>query len=94
MRHYDRTEFRHLNDGQRYRDYDYMAEDGWVEREELQATPRPGSGTRGRSSPPHGAPPRARERLLGMLRHPGEALARMVRLVREVIEWARVIRQR
>jgi hypothetical protein len=30
MRHYDRADFRHLNDGERYRDYDYVADDGWI----------------------------------------------------------------
>jgi hypothetical protein len=29
MRHYDRADVRHLNDSERYRDYDYLAEDGW-----------------------------------------------------------------
>lgn len=29
MRHYDRAELRHLNDSERYRDYDYQADDGW-----------------------------------------------------------------
>lgn len=29
MRHYDRTDLRHLNDSERYRDYDYVADDGW-----------------------------------------------------------------
>jgi hypothetical protein len=30
MRHYDRAEFRHLDDAQRYRDHEYKADDGWV----------------------------------------------------------------
>jgi|GEM_PF-1408520 len=30
MRHYDRADFRHLNDAERYRDYDYVADDGWI----------------------------------------------------------------
>jgi hypothetical protein len=30
MRHYDRVNFRHLNDSERYRDYDYLADDAWV----------------------------------------------------------------
>jgi hypothetical protein len=29
MRHYDRADLRHLNDSERYRDYDYLADDGW-----------------------------------------------------------------
>jgi hypothetical protein len=29
MRHYDRADNRHLNDSDRYRDYDYLADDGW-----------------------------------------------------------------
>lgn len=29
MRHYERADLRHLNDSQRYRDYDYLADDGW-----------------------------------------------------------------
>jgi len=29
MRHYERAELRNLNDGERYRDYDYLADDGW-----------------------------------------------------------------
>jgi hypothetical protein len=36
MRHYDRADFRHLNDGERYRDYDYVAEDGWAQTEETR----------------------------------------------------------
>jgi hypothetical protein len=30
MRHYDRVSYRHLNDSERYRDYDYLADDAWV----------------------------------------------------------------
>ncbi len=30
MRHYDRLSYRHLNDSERYRDYEYLADDGWV----------------------------------------------------------------
>lgn len=30
MRHYDRVNYRHLNDSERYRDYDYLADDNWV----------------------------------------------------------------
>lgn len=30
MRHYDRANYRHLNDSGRYRDYDYLGDDGWV----------------------------------------------------------------
>lgn len=30
MRHYDRVSFRHLNDSERYRDYDYLGDDSWV----------------------------------------------------------------
>lgn len=30
MRHYDRVNYRHLNDSERYRDYDYLADDAWV----------------------------------------------------------------
>jgi hypothetical protein len=30
MRHYDRVNYRHLNDSERYRDYDYLGDDGWV----------------------------------------------------------------
>ena len=30
MRQYERTEQRHLNDGQRYRDYEYLADDTWT----------------------------------------------------------------
>jgi hypothetical protein len=29
MRHYERADLRHLNDSERYRDYDYLADDGW-----------------------------------------------------------------
>lgn len=30
MRHYDRVNYRHLNDSERYRDYDYLGDDAWV----------------------------------------------------------------
>lgn len=30
MRHYDRAGYRHLDDGERYRDHEYLADDGWV----------------------------------------------------------------
>lgn len=30
MRHYDRSQYRHLDDAQRYRDYDYIADDPWT----------------------------------------------------------------
>lgn len=30
MRHYDRLSYRHLNDSERYRDYEYLADDGWI----------------------------------------------------------------
>ncbi len=30
MRRYEREEFRHLDDGERYRDYDYLADDAWI----------------------------------------------------------------
>lgn len=30
MRHYDRAGFRHLDDAERYRDPEYMGDDGWV----------------------------------------------------------------
>ena len=30
MRHYHRADFRHLSDGERYRDYDYLADDGFI----------------------------------------------------------------
>lgn len=30
MRHYDRVSYRHLNDSERYRDYEYLADDNWV----------------------------------------------------------------
>jgi hypothetical protein len=30
MRHYEREKFRHLNDSERQRDYDYVADDAWV----------------------------------------------------------------
>lgn len=30
MRHYDRAGFRHLDDAERYRDYEYLGDDGWV----------------------------------------------------------------
>lgn len=30
MRHYHRADFRHLSDGERYRDYDYVADDGFI----------------------------------------------------------------
>lgn len=34
MRHYDRAELRHLNDSERYRDFEYVAVDGWADRAE------------------------------------------------------------
>lgn len=30
MRHYDRVNYRHLNDSERYRDHEYLADDAWV----------------------------------------------------------------
>lgn len=30
MRHYDRSSFRHLNDSERYRDLEYLGDDGWI----------------------------------------------------------------
>lgn len=30
MRHYHRTSYRHLDDSERYRDYDYLGDDAWV----------------------------------------------------------------
>ncbi|MCL2723482.1 MAG: BON domain-containing protein [Polyangiaceae bacterium] len=30
MRHYERRQYRHLDDGARYRDYDYLADDSWI----------------------------------------------------------------
>ena len=30
MHHYDRKSFRHLNDSERYRDVDYLGDDGWI----------------------------------------------------------------
>lgn len=30
MRHYDRAGYRHLDDADRYRDYEYLGDDGWV----------------------------------------------------------------
>lgn len=30
MRTYDRPSFRHLNDSERYRDYEYLADDAWI----------------------------------------------------------------
>jgi hypothetical protein len=30
MRHYDRLSYRHLDDSERYRDYDYLGDDAWV----------------------------------------------------------------
>lgn len=30
MRHYDRLSYRHMNDSERYRDYEYLADDGWI----------------------------------------------------------------
>lgn len=37
MRHYDRHQFRHLDDADRFRDYDYLADDVWEERSERRA---------------------------------------------------------
>jgi hypothetical protein len=39
MRHYDRTEYRHLDDAQRYRDYEYRADDEWIGPNEHPFTP-------------------------------------------------------
>lgn len=47
MRHYERAELRNLNDGERYRDYDYLADDGWP------PSPEPAS----MREPPSAAPP-------------------------------------
>lgn len=30
MRHYEREQYRHLDDAERYRDYDYLADDSWL----------------------------------------------------------------
>jgi hypothetical protein len=30
MRHYERVSYRHLNDSERYRDYDYLGDDAWI----------------------------------------------------------------
>ena len=30
MRHYDRAGYRHLDDAERYRDHEYLGDDGWV----------------------------------------------------------------
>ena len=30
MRHYDRVSYRHLNDSERYRDHEYLADDAWI----------------------------------------------------------------
>jgi hypothetical protein len=30
MRHYERVNYRHLNDSERYRDYEYLGDDAWI----------------------------------------------------------------
>jgi hypothetical protein len=58
MRHYDRADLRHLNDSQRYRDYDYLADDGWppapepLSMREMPATPSPPPPIQELASPP------------------------------------------
>jgi hypothetical protein len=88
MRHYDRADFRHLNDGERYRDYDYLADDGWTELDE-----RPRSGAVQRQEPraqgfegrgPRREPMRERtapvlRRVFGLLFHPKQAMKRALR---------------
>jgi len=39
MRHYERVSYRHLDDSERYRDYDYLADD-WLGPNERAFTPR------------------------------------------------------
>jgi hypothetical protein len=39
MRHYDRAGYRHLNDGERYRDPEYLADDQWVAPNEPMVMP-------------------------------------------------------
>jgi hypothetical protein len=41
MRHYDRSEFRHLDDAQRYRDHEFKADDAWVGPNEVPPEARP-----------------------------------------------------
>jgi hypothetical protein len=64
MRHYDRSEFRHLDDAQRYRDHEYKADDGWVGPNEhspeagwLAGTPPPEAWEMGGTPPLHRAQP-------------------------------------
>jgi len=82
MRHYDRTDFRHLNDAERYRDYDYLADD-WVgpnERRRIES-PTPSYEGRGprRAAPPRSQPLRAPLRLLDAILHPRQTMERIVR---------------
>lgn len=88
MRHYDRADFRHLNDGERYRDYDYLADDGWTE---LEARPRSGAmpqqepraqgyeGRGPRREPVREAAVPLLHRVFDLLFHPKQALERAVR---------------
>src|SRR5438128_1865013 len=47
MRSYHREDMRHLNDSERYRDYDYVADDAWI-----GANERVPSGATDPSAPP------------------------------------------
>jgi len=57
MRHYDRADLRHLNDGERYRDYDYLADGGWPPAPEPLSTREGGGGPASGPIPALATPP-------------------------------------
>lgn len=56
MRHYDRTGFRHLDDAERYRDYESLADDAWLGPNERLAS----SASRARGRTAEWEPPSSR----------------------------------
>lgn len=84
MRHYDRAEYRHLDDADHFRDYDYLADDSWAGPNEHSPEPLaaqrepPPRELRSRRPAPVFEAPRG---MLGFLLYPRETLHRIKRTV-------------
>jgi hypothetical protein len=94
MRHYDRLSYRHLNDSNRYRDHEYLADDGWVGANEHVREPNVSPGEeqilrRLMHEPLRGGEERGRARatmsVRGALRELRDAVRRPGALVRRVV---------